>query len=140
MSLTSPCTNGRKYSLKLSLILVLSIIISLVITFIGVGGTSFLFWFQRYDIPLSILTSGAIISLSWLALYLSKRGNTKRVKLDIALIYIRLILIVLIATVTTILEIKLAIVTISPVFLVVSYLVISLLTLLAYFKKGENDV
>ena len=117
-----------------------ALIISLVITFIGVGGTSFLFWFQRYDIPLSILTSGAIISLSWLALYLSKRGNTKRVKLDIALIYIRLILIVLIATVTTILEIKLAIVTISPVFLVVSYLVISLLTLLAYFKKGENDV
>ena len=48
-----------------------ALIISLVITFIGVGGTSFLFWFQRYDIPLSILTSGAIISLSWLALYLS---------------------------------------------------------------------
>ena len=117
-----------------------ALIISLVITFIGFGGTSFLFWFQRYDIPLSILASGAIISLSWLALYLSKRGNTKRVKLDIALIYIRLILIVLIATVTTILEIKLAIVTISPVFLVISYLVISLLTLIAYFKKGENDV
>ena len=117
-----------------------ALIISLVITVIGVGGTSFLFWFQRYDIPLAILTSGAIISLSWLALYLSKRGNTKRVKLDIALIYIRLILIVLIAAITTILEIKLAIVTISPIFLVISYLVISLLTLLAYFKKGENDV
>ena len=117
-----------------------ALIISLVITVIGVGGTSFLFWFQRYDIPLAILTSGVIISLSWLALFLSKRGNAKRVKLDIALIYIRLILIVLIATVTTILEIKLAIVTISPVFLVISYLVISLLTLIAYFKKGENDV
>ena len=117
-----------------------ALIISLVITFIGVGGTSFLFWFQRYDIPLAILTSGVIISLSWLALSFSKRGNAKRVKLDIALIYIRLILIVLIATVTTILEIKLAIVTISPVFLVISYLAISLLTLIAYFKKGENDV
>ena len=117
-----------------------ALIISLIATILGFGGTSFLFWFQRYDIPLSILTSGAIISLSWLALYLSKRGNTKRVKLDITLIYIRLILIVLIATVTTILEIKLAIVTISPVFLVISYLVISLLTLIAYFKKGENDV
>ena len=117
-----------------------ALIISLVITVIGVGGTSFLFWFQRYDIPLAILTSGVIISLSWLALYLSKRGNTKRVKLDIALIYIRLILIVIIAAITTILEIKLAIVTISPIFLVISYLVISLLTLLAYFKKGENDV
>ena len=117
-----------------------ALIISLIATILGFGGTSFLFWFQRYDIPLAILTSGAIISLSWLALYLSKRGNTKRVKLDIALIYIRLILIVLIATVTTILEIKLAIVTISPVFLVISYLVISLLTLIAYFKKGENDV
>ena len=117
-----------------------ALIISLIATILGFGGTSFLLWFQRYDIPLSILASGAIISLSWLALYLSKRGNTKRVKLDIALIYIRLILIVLIATVTTILEIKLAIVTISPVFLVISYLVISLLTLIAYFKKGENDV
>ena len=117
-----------------------ALIISLIVTILGFGGTSFLFWFQRYDVPLAILTSGAIISLSWLALFLSKRGNTKRVKLDIALIYVRLILIVLIATVTTILEIKLAIVTISPVFLVISYLVISLLTLLAYFKKGENDV
>ena len=117
-----------------------ALIISLIVTVLGFGGTAFLFWFQRYDIPLAILTSGAIVSLSWLALYLSKRGNTKRVKLDIALIYVRLILIVLIATVTTILEIKLAIVTISPVFLVISYLVISLLTLIAYFKKGENDV
>ena len=113
--------------------------ISLIVTVLGFGGTAFLFWFQRYDIPLAILTSGAIVSLSWLALYLSKKGNTKRVKLDIALIYIRLILIVLIATVTTILEIKLAIVTISPIFLVISYLGISLLTLIAYYKKGEND-
>ena len=117
-----------------------ALIISLIVTAIGVGGSAFLFWFQRYDIPLAILTSGVIISLSWLALYLSKRGNVKRVKLDIALIYIRLFLIVLIALVTTILEINLAIVTISPVFLVISYLVISLLTLIAYFKKGENDV
>ena len=117
-----------------------ALIISLVATLVGLGGTSFLFWFQRYDIPLAILTSGVIVSLSWLALYLSKRGNTKRVKLDIALIYIRLILVVLIATLVTVLEINFAIVTISPVFLVISYLVISLLTLIAYFKKGENDV
>ena len=117
-----------------------ALIISLIVTILGFGGTAFLFWFQRYDIPLAILTSGAIVSLSWLALFLSKRGNAKRVKLDIALIYIRLILIVLVATVTTILEIKLAIVTISPIFLVISYLAISLLTLIAYFKKGENDV
>ena len=117
-----------------------ALIISLIVTIIGVGGTSFLFWFGRYDIPLSVLTSGLIVSLSWLALYLSKRGNNKRIKLDIVLIYLRLILIVLVATVVTILEIKLALVTISPVFLVISYLVISLLTLLAYFKKGENDV
>ena len=117
-----------------------ALIISLLATVVGFGGTSFLFWFQRYDIPLAILTSGVIVSLSWLALYLSKRGNTKRVKLDIALIYIRLILVVLIATLVTVLEINFAIVTISPVFLVISYLVISLLTLIAYFKKGENDV
>ena len=117
-----------------------ALIISLVVTVLGFGGTSFLVWFQRYDIPLAILTGGGIISLSWLALFLSKRGNAKRVKLDIVLIYVRLILIVLIATITTILEIKLAIVTISPIFLVISYLGISLLTLIAYYKKGENDV
>ena len=117
-----------------------ALIISLLATVVGFGGTSFLFWFQRYDIPLAILTSGVIVSLSWLALYLSKRGKVKRVKLDIALIYIRLILVVLIATLVTVLEINFAIVTISPVFLVISYLVISLLTLIAYFKKGENDV
>ena len=117
-----------------------ALIISLIVTIAGVGGTSFLFWFGRYDIPLAVLTSGLIVSLSWLALYLSKRGNNRRIKLDIVLIYLRLILIVLVVTVVTILEIKLALVTISPIFLVISYLVISLLTLLAYFKKGENDV
>ena len=117
-----------------------ALIISLVATVIGVGGTSFLFWFQRYDIPLAVLASGLIISLSWLALYLSKRGNNKRVKLDIVLIYLRLVLILVVTIVVTLLELNYALVTISPIVLVISYLVISLLTLLAYFKKGENDV
>ena len=117
-----------------------ALIISLVATVIGVGGTSFLFWFQRYDIPLAVLASGLIISLSWLALYLSKRGNNKRVKLDIVLIYLRLVLILVVTIVVTLLELNYALVTISPIVLVISYLVISLLTLLAYFKKGEYDV
>ena len=117
-----------------------ALIISLVATLVGLGGTSFLFWFHRYDIPLGVLTSGVIVSLSWLFLYLSKRRNNKDAKLDLSLIYIRLIAIVGLAILFTALELGLSLVIISPIALVASYLVISLLTLIAYFKKGENDV
>ena len=118
-----------------------ALVIAITATVLGFLGTMFLFWFQRYDIPLAVLTSGLIISLSWLCLYLSRKGDKKRVKLDIVLIYSRLILIVLLATLFTALELSLSLVIISPITLVISYLVISLLTLLAYIqKKGENDV
>ena len=117
-----------------------ALIISLVATVIGFGGTAFLFWFHRYDIPLAVLTSGVVVSLSWFFLYLSKRSNTKHAKLDLFLIYARLTTIVVLAIVFTALELSLSLVILSPIALVAAYLVISLLTLIAYFKKGENDV
>ena len=117
-----------------------ALIISLVATVVGVGGTAFLFWFHRYDIPLAILTSGVIIGLSWLFLYVSKRSGNKHTRLDMFLIYARLTAIVLLAIIFTALELALSLVIMSPIALVASYLVISLLTLIAYFKKGENDV
>ena len=117
-----------------------ALIISLAATFVGFGGTLFLFWFHRYDIPLAVLTSGAVVALSWFFLYLSKRSNNKHAKLDLFLIYARLTTIVVLAIVFTALELSLSLVILSPIALVASYLVISLLTLVAYFKKGENDV
>lgn len=115
-------------------------IISLVATVLGFGGTAFLFWFHRYDIPLAVLTSGVVVGLSWFFLFLSKRRNVKNASLDTFLIYARLTIVVVLAIVFTALELALSIVIMSPIALVVSYLVISLLTLIAYFKKGENDV
>ena len=117
-----------------------ALIISLIITILGFGGTAFLFWFHRYDIPLAILLSGAIVSITWLCLYLSKRKGQRNPKLDMILIFLRLILIVGFAILFTVLQLTLHVVTVSPVYLVVAYLVISLATLIAYFKKGENDV
>ena len=117
-----------------------ALIISLIVTILGFGGTAFLFWFHRYDIPLAILTSGAIVSLTWLCLFLSIRKGSRHPKLDMILIFLRLILIVGLAILFTTLELTIKVVTISPIFLIISYLVISLATLIAYFKKGENDV
>ena len=117
-----------------------ALIISLAATVLGFGGTAFLFWFNRYDIPLAVLTSGVVVGLSWLFLYLSKRRNNKKISLDTFLIYARLTIIVILAIVFTALELALSIVIMSPIALVISYLLISMLTLIAYFKKGENDV
>ena len=117
-----------------------ALIISLAATVIGFGGTLFLFWFNRYDVPLAVLTSGVIVSLSWFFLYLSKRRESKRISLDTFLIYARLTIVVTLAIVFTALQLSLSLVIMSPIALVGSYLFISLLTLIAYFKKGENDV
>ena len=113
-------------------------IISLIASVVGFLGTAVLFWFNRYDIPLAVLTSGLIVTLSWLFLYLNKKKEKPNPKLDIVFIYLRLILIVVLAIVFIVLEITLSLVTVSAVFLVVSYLVISLLTLLAYVGRREN--
>ncbi len=117
-----------------------ALIISLILTILGFGGTMFLFWFHRYDVPLAILTSGIIVSLTWLCLYLSKRNGQKHIKLDVALIYIRLALIVGLALLFMILQMTNNIVIISPIWLIVAYLIMSLGTLVAYFTKGDNDV
>ena len=115
-----------------------ALIISLIVTVVGFLGTAVLFWFNRYDIPLAVLTSGLIVTLSWLFLYLNKKKEKPNPKLDIVFIYLRLILVVILAIVFIVLEITLSLVTVSAVFLVVSYLVISLLTLLAYVGRREN--
>lgn len=117
-----------------------ALIISLTLTTLGFLGTAFLFWFQRYDVPLAILASGIIVSLTWLFLYLSKKSDKKHVKLDIILIYLRLTLVVGLAILFTVLQLTLGLVIISPIYLIIAYAVISLFTLIAYFMKGENDV
>ena len=115
-----------------------ALIISLIVTVVGFLGTAVLFWFNRYDIPLAVITSGLIVTLSWFFLYLTKKKEKPNPKLDIVFIYLRLILIVVLAIMFIVLEITLSLITVSPVFLVVSYLVISLLTLLAYIGRREN--
>lgn len=113
-------------------------IISLIASVVGFLGTAVLFWFNRYDIPLAVLTSGVIVTLSWFFLSLNKKQGKNSAKLDVTFIYLRLIIIVVLALTFAILEITLSLMTISPVFLVVSYLAISLLTLLAYVGRREN--
>ena len=117
-----------------------ALIISLLATIVGFLGTAFLFWFHRYDVPLAILTSGVIITSTWFALFLSRKRSLPVVKLDIFLIYLRLILITSLTILFAVLNLTIGLVIISPIYLVISYLVISLLTLIAYFRKGENDV
>ena len=117
-----------------------AIVLSLIATLLGFGGTAFLFWLQHYDIPLGVLVSGLIVLLSWVILYLIKKKGNHHVKADIALIYCRLGLIVVLAILFTFLEIGLSLVIVSPISLVVAYLIISLITLLAHIQKGEENV
>ena len=115
-----------------------ALIISSSLTILGFLGTLFLFWFNHYEIPLAVLLGGLIVSLSWLILYLSKRGGKERIKLDIFAIYLRLGLVAIFAALFAFLQYAYNIVIVSPIFLVVSYLVISLLTLLAFIGKDKN--
>ena len=115
-----------------------SLVISIIATVLAFAGTAVLFWFSRYDIPLATLTSGLVVIISWLILYLNKKKEKPTVKLDILAIYLRLTLIVILAITFAVLELTIKLVTVSPVFLVVSYLGYSLINLLAYIKKGEN--
>ena len=110
--------------------------ISSIAGLVGFLGTMFLFWFHRYDIPLAVLLSGVIVSISWLVLYLNYKEGKEQIKLDIFAIYLRLGLIVIFTAVFAVLEIAFKLVIISPIYLVISYLVISLLTLLAFHRKG----
>ena len=112
--------------------------ISLIAMILAVGGTSCLFFLGRYEIPLAVLTSGIIVSLTWFLLYLNKKKGEGRVKLDIFAIYLRLSLIVVLTIIFAVLQLTLKIVIISPIFLVVSYLGYSLLTFIAYIGKENN--
>ena len=113
-------------------------VISLAATVIAFLGTMCLFWFHHYEIPLAVLLGGTIVFGTWLILYFNKRRGEARVKLDIFAIYLRLGLVLILTILFTVLQLTLQIVTVSPIFLVVSYLVISLLTLLAYIRKDKN--
>ena len=115
-----------------------ALIISITATVLGFLGTVFLFWYNRGDIPFGVLTGGGIIILGWLILYSSKKANKETAKLDVFVIFLRLTLLVLFAAVFTVLRLKLNLYIISPVSLIIAYLVVSLLTLIAHIGKDKN--
>lgn len=115
-----------------------ALIISITATVLGFLGTVFLFWYNRGDIPFGVLTGGGIIILGWLILYLSKKANKETAKLDVFIIFLRLTLLVLFAATFTVLRLKLNLYIISPVSLIIAYLVVSLLTLIAHIGKDKN--
>ena len=114
-----------------------ALIVSTILTILGFCGTAFLFWFHRYDIPLAVLTGGLVSSLSWLFLYLIKRSDKKSGRLEIVVMFSRLTLVVLLAITFTILEKVAGIVIISPIFLIVAYFVVAMISLIFYIRKGE---
>ena len=115
-----------------------ALIISITATVLGFLGTVFLFWYNRGDIPFGVLTGGGIIILGWLILYLSKKNGKETAKLDVFVIFLRLTLLVLLAAVFAVLRLKLNLYIISPVSLIIAYLVVSLLTLIAHIGKDKN--
>ena len=115
-----------------------ALIISVTATVLGFLGTVFLFWYKRGDIPFGVLTGGGIIILGWLILYLSKKANKETAKLDVFVIFLRLTLLVLFAAVFAVLRLQLNLYIISPVSLIIAYLVVSLLTLIAHIGKDKN--
>ena len=117
-----------------------ALIVSLILTVLGFCGTAFLFWFHRYDIPLAVLIGGGIVVLAWLTLYLVKRTNKPHTKLEIAILFSRLILVTSLAILFAILAYALKIVVVSPIYLIISYFVISLVAMIFYLKKGEENV
>ena len=107
-----------------------ALIVSTLLTVIGVGGTAFLFWLGRYDIPLAVLVGGGVVALSWFAVYLVKRSNKPHIKIDITLIYVRLAIIVVLAVLFIILATYQSLVIVSPIIMIVSYFVISVLAMI----------
>ena len=114
-----------------------ALIVSTLLTVIGVGGTAFLFWLGFYEIPLGVLVGGAVVALSWLALFLIKRSAKPHIKLDILFIYLRLGVIVALAILFTVLSIVYKLRIISPISMILAYLVISIVTMIVFIKKGE---
>ena len=113
-------------------------IVSALFTLLGVGGTAFLFWFHRYDVPLAVLLGGGVVTMTWFSLYLVKRTNRPHTKIDITLIFTRLFIVVSLAFLFAILDYQFNLVIVSPIYLVVAYLVVSLVTTFVFIKKkGE---
>ena len=115
-----------------------ALIISIIATVLGFLGTIFLFWYKRGDIPFGVLTGGGIIILGWLILYLSKKNGKETAKLDVFVIFLRLSLLVVSAITFAVLRLQLGLYFISPISLIITYLVASLLTLIAHIGKDKN--
>ena len=115
-----------------------ALMISSIVTVVAFLGTAFLFWFQRYDVPLAVLLGGLVVVISWLILFLNKKDEKSKVKLDIFAIYFRLALVAVLTIVFVALQLGLKIVIVSPIYLVISYFVTAMLTLLAFYRKEKN--
>ena len=116
-----------------------SLIISAIVTLIMFLTTMFLFWCGHPEIVFALLTSGGIVTLSWLVVYLYKRKHPEpKIRLDIVFIYIRLSLIVITAIIFAVLQLTLSLVIISPIFIIVGYFVVSMLNLIALIRKDQN--
>ena len=112
-----------------------AIVISSIVTVVAFMGTLFLFWFKHYEVPLAVLLGGLIVVSSWLVPLLSKKEGEMRIKLDVFTIFLRFGLVVLFVILFATLQLTTGIVLASPIFLLASYLVISLVTLLAFHRK-----
>ena len=115
-----------------------ALVIAITATILGFLGTMFLFWYKRGDVPFGVLTGGGIIILGWLILYLSKKQHKENVKLDIFVIFLRLGLLIIGSIAFAILQWWLGLYIISAVSLIITYLVVSLLTLIAHIGKEQN--
>ena len=112
-----------------------AVVISSIATLVGFLATAVLFWFNRYDIPLAVLLGGLVVVGSWLLLLLIKKDDKTKIKFDIFAIYLRLTLVVILAITFLVLDLTAHVVIVSPIFLVVSYFVVAMLTLLAFHRK-----
>lgn len=112
-----------------------AVVISSIATLVGFLATAVLFWFNRYDIPLAVLLGGLVVVGSWLLLLLIKKDDKTKIKFDIFAIYLRLALVVILAITFLVLDLTVHVVIVSPIFLIVSYFVVAMLTLLAFHRK-----